>query len=441
MYPVLFVKLTIIGTGYVGLVTGACFASKGNQVICLDNNQEKIQKLKMGEIPFYEPKLEQLVLTSYKNGNLKFTLNQQEAVEFADIIFLCLPTPPKEDGSSDLSFVLKVSEEIATFFNSHKTVVTKSTVPVGTCDLIREIISKNTKQKFSVVSNPEFLREGKAVDDFNNPDRVVIGASSQTQASPVFELYREFLFDDSKILVMDTKSSELSKYAANAFLATKLAFINEIANISTVLGSNVDQIARVMGMDERIGNQFLKPGLGFGGSCFPKDLLSLLQTSKQAGYEFKLLKATIEGNLRQIEIFYTTIQEYFLKSGKSKRIGVWGLTFKANTDDLRESPAVKLVIKLLQNGFQIKAYDPKGMQNFKMLYPQYAHILQTDKYRCLENSEALVIATEWQDFAKADLNKIRKQFQIKVIFDGRNLMDLKSVQSLGLEYFSIGRSL
>lgn len=432
-------KLAIIGTGYVGLVTGTCFAEKGNKVICVDNDKAKLARLQKGEIPIFEPGLADLVKKNFESENLTFTDDLKFATQNSDIIFFCLPTPTLEDGTSDTRYVFGVAKEIGKFFNQSKIIVNKSTVPIGTTEKIVDIISQDTTQNFAVVSNPEFLREGFAVADFMQPDRVVIGSENFEAADILKKLYLDFVEDESQVLIMDSRSSEMSKYAANSFLATKVTFINEIANLCYKLGANVDFVKDVMGMDPRIGKRFLNPGLGLGGSCFPKDIKALKTTSQENDYHFRLLSSTIQANEAQISSFTNRIINYFKQENLPKKVAVWGLTFKPNTDDLRESPALKVIQKLQEKDFQINAYDPEGMENLKNFYPDLKVKLGLDKYSILQDTSCLIIATEWEEFLQADLTKVKEILASPIIFDGRNIFKIDNPNLKGLNYFSVGR--
>lgn len=433
-------NLTVIGTGYVGLVTGACFAERGNKVICVDNNLEKLDSLKQGIIPIFEPGLQDIVVKNSSNGNLSFTDDLQGSVEKSDIIFFCLPTPTLEDGTSDTKYIVDVASKIGHFIKNYKIIVNKSTVPIGTTEKIFDIVSKDTEVEFDVASNPEFLREGFAVKDFMNPDRVVIGSMSDRSKQVLSDLYANFVYSKEQILLMDPSSSEMSKYAANAFLATKITFINEIANICYRFGANVDYVKKCLGMDDRIGNKFLNPGIGFGGSCFPKDIYALKTSSQEYNYDFKLLNATIQANNYQITDFINRIITYFNANNLPKKVTLWGLTFKPDTDDLRESPALKIIERLNTEGFTIKVYDPQGMDNLKIFYPDLKVEFTEDIYSSLLGSYSLVVATEWKEFVNADLNKIKTNLELATIFDGRNIFDLENPNLSNFNYFSIGRN-
>lgn len=431
-------KIAVVGTGYVGLVTGTCFAETGNEVICVDIDAEKVEKMKSGIVPIYEPHLDVLFDRNIKEGRLKFTTNLEEAVKESKIIFLALPTPPGEDGSADLSYVLGVAEQLGKIINDYKVIVDKSTVPVGTAEKVHAAIAKNAKVEFDVVSNPEFLREGFAVDDFMKPDRVVIGTSSEKAKKIMGDLYKPFVRQGNPIIIMDERSAELTKYAANAFLATKITFMNEIANLCERLGANVDMVRIGIGSDERIGKRFLFPGIGYGGSCFPKDVQALAKSAQEVNYDFKILKSVMEVNEKQKTSIIPKILNYFKNDLKGKRIAVWGLSFKPDTDDIREAPALYVIKELLQYGATVSAFDPEAMDNVRKLLGdkiEYA----INQYAALNNADALVICTEWSVFRTPDFEKMASTLKSKVIFDGRNLYDLSEMKELGFYYESVGR--
>ena len=428
-------KLTIIGTGYVGLVTGTCFAEVGHQVICVDNNQEKVKTLQAGGIPIYEPGLEELVKKNVAAGRLRFTVSTQDGVENSDIIFIAVPTPPQPDGSVDLSFIEGVAREIAASMTSYKIVVDKSTVPVKTGDKVAETIKRYCKAKveFDVVSNPEFLREGFAVEDLMKPDRVVIGVRSQRPVAAMKEVYTPF---NAPIIVTDINSAELIKHAANSFLALKISYINAVSVICEASGANVQEVANGIGLDARIGRRFLDAGLGFGGSCFPKDLSAFIKISEQLGYDFALLKEVQRINAGQMERFFKKITET-LWVLKDKKIGVLGLAFKQNTDDVRSSPAIELCQRLQKEGAILRVHDPKAMDKAKDLLKNVTYV--EDMNAVAEGCDALVIATEWPDFKKLDLERARKALTHPILFDGRNLFDPLEMEKLGFIYKSVGR--
>ena len=431
-------KISIIGTGYVGLVSGTCFAETGNKVICVDIDDNKIQKLRNGDIPIYEPQLDVLFERNVRQGRLQFTNSLKEAVDQTDLIFLALPTPPGEDGSADLSYVLNVAKELGEIISEYKVIVDKSTVPVGTAEKVTPAIQENAKVNFDVVSNPEFLREGFAVEDFLKPDRVVIGTSSERAKKIMEELYRPFVRQGNPIIFMDEKSAELTKYAANSFLATKISFMNEIANICELLEADVDKVRIGIGSDTRIGKRFLFPGIGYGGSCFPKDVQALIRSSKKVGYDFKILNSVEEVNTSQKTIIVPKIKNYFGNDLSGKKIALWGLAFKPDTDDIREAPSRYIIDELLECGAKISAFDPEAMDNIKAIYSDKINF-GTDNYEVLEDADALLIATEWSVFRNPDFTRVSQLMKEKVIFDGRNLYDLQKMTSLGYRYYSIGR--
>ncbi len=436
-------KIAVIGTGYVGLVTGTCFAETGNDVICVDINTTIVEKLNAGQITIYEPGLEKLFLRNQKEGRLHFTTSLKAGIEGAQIIFLALPTPPGEDGSADLKYILGVAHDLGGMIDpkGYVVIVDKSTVPVGTADKVKAAILKtdaNLSEAFDVVSNPEFLREGVAVDDFMKPDRVVIGTGSEKAKKMMNELFIPFVRQGNPIIFMDEKSAELTKYAANAFLATKISFMNEIAQLCERLGADVDMVRKGMGSDERIGRRFLFPGIGYGGSCFPKDVQALAKSAGEAGYDFKLLEAVMLVNKKQKQHLLPKIKNWFQNDLKGKKIALWGLAFKPNTDDIREAPALDIIEALLEAGAQITAYDPEAMKNVKQLLGD--RIQFSDRqYDALIDADALVIATEWSEFRTPDFSKISSLLKNKVIFDGRNLFDLHKMEELGFHYESVGR--
>jgi len=431
-------NIAVIGTGYVGLVTGTCFAETGNDVICVDIDADKVNKMKNGIVPIYEPGLEDLFERNIKQGRLHFTTDLAEGVKDAEIIFLALPTPPGEDGSADLSYVLGVAKELSSIIKDYKVIVDKSTVPVGTAEKVAEALSSNLdKSLFDVVSNPEFLKEGVAVNDFMKPERVVIGSESERATKLMKRLYDPFVRQGNPIIFMDLRSAELTKYAANSFLATKISFMNEIANLCELVGANVDDIRKGIGTDSRIGKKFLYPGVGYGGSCFPKDVQALAKTSGEYGYDFKVLDAVMSVNKVQKLKVADKIINYF-GNNKDKTIAIWGLAFKPNTDDIREAPAIDTIHKLLDNGFAIRAFDPEANENIEKIFGDRI-ILANDAYSVLNEADALAIITEWNVFRTPDFNEISKRLKTNVIFDGRNLYDPDSMKELGFKYYSIGR--
>jgi len=431
-------KIAVVGTGYVGLVTGTCLAETGNTVTCVDINQEKVEKMKQGQIPIYEPGLDILFHRNIEQGRLKFTTDLAEAIQEAKIIFLALPTPPGGDGSADLSFVLGAAKDIAKIITNYKVVVTKSTVPVGTADKVKAVFAANTTVEVDVVSNPEFLREGVAVEDFMKPDRVVVGTSSEKAKKLMEELYAPYVRSGNPIYFMDERSSELTKYAANSFLATKITFMNEVANLCELVGADVDQVRRGIGSDARIGKRFLFPGVGYGGSCFPKDVQALVKSAEEADYDFSILKSVITVNETQKTVIVEKMRKYYNGALAGKKFAMWGLAFKPETDDIREAPALYIIDELVKEGAEVVAYDPEAMENVKRLKGDvisYAH----DAYSALEGADALIIVTEWPLFRTPDFDKIESSLKAKVIFDGRNLYDIQKMIDCGYYYNSIGR--
>lgn len=433
-------NIAVIGTGYVGLVTGTCLAETGNDVICVDIDKKKVDKMKNGVIPIYEPHLDVLFERNIKQGRLSFTTDINEAVENAKVIFLALPTPPGEDGSADLSYILGVADDLGKIIKDYKVIIDKSTVPVGTAEKVTAAIAKNATVEFDVVSNPEFLREGYAVDDFLKPDRVVIGTRSEKARKILDHLYKPYVRQGNPIIFMDEKSAELTKYAANSFLATKITFMNEIANFCEKVGADVDMVRIGIGSDERIGKRFLFPGIGYGGSCFPKDVQALAKSGKEYGYDFGILDAVMEINEKQKTIIVPKIKDYFKGDLKGKKIALWGLAFKPDTDDIREAPALYIIDELLKAGAEIIAFDPEAMSNVKaLLGDKIKFALSRDE--AIDGVDALVIATEWQVFRNPNFDKMAAKMNQKVIFDGRNLYDLAEMKELGFYYYSIGREL
>lgn len=431
-------KIAVIGTGYVGLVTGTCLAETGNEVVCVDIDAEKVQRMKNGEVPIYEPHLDILFERNIQAGRLTFTTSLEEGLSHGDIIFLALPTPEDEDGSADLKYVLGVADEIGKKITSYKVIVDKSTVPVGTSDKVKATIGKHAKSAFDVVSNPEFLREGFAVDDFMKPERIVVGSSSERATALMKKLYSPFVRSGNPIIIMDERSAELTKYASNAFLATKITFMNEIANYCELVGADVDKVRIGMGTDSRIGKRFLFPGIGYGGSCFPKDVKALHKSGKDENHDFKILNAVLDVNKKQKTILIPKIEKFFNGNLKDNKIAIWGLAFKPETDDIREAPALDVIEVLLEKGAQITAFDPEAMPNVeKKLGNQIEYA--TSMYKTLENADALVICTEWSIFRTPDFDKIKKHLNNKVIFDGRNLYEVNEMKEMGFNYFSIGR--
>lgn len=432
-------KIAVVGTGYVGLVTGTCFAETGNDVCCVDIDAKKVESLKNGQITIYEPGLEKLFLRNLKEERLKFTTNLEEGINDAQIIFLALPTPPGEDGSADLKYVLGVADQLGHLLKEYKVIVDKSTVPVGTAEKVRAAIAKNAKVEFDVVSNPEFLREGVAVDDFMKPDRVVIGASTERARKVMGDLYSPFVRQGNPVIYMDERSAELTKYAANSFLATKITFMNEIALLCERLGADVDMVRRGIGSDERIGKRFLFPGIGYGGSCFPKDVQALVKSSEAVNYDFKILNAVMDVNERQKLHLLPKIRRYFSDNLKGRHFALWGLAFKPNTDDIREAPALYMIDALLSEGATLSVFDPEAMNNVRNLLGDKVTYAES-QYEALEGADALIIATEWNEFRTPNFLKIVTSLKNKVIFDGRNLFDIAAIRELGFYYESIGRA-
>ncbi len=431
-------KIAVVGTGYVGLVTGTCFAETGNKVTCVDIDKSKVEKLSNGEITIYEPGLEKLFLRNLKEGRLKFTTSLSEGIEDAAIIFLALPTPPGEDGAADLRYVLGVADELGKLLNDYKVIVDKSTVPVGTAQKVHNAVAAHYKGEFDVVSNPEFLREGVAVDDFMKPDRVVIGTESERARKLMGDLYAPFVRQGNPVIYMDERSAELTKYAANSFLATKISFMNEIAQLCERLGADVDMVRRGIGSDDRIGKRFLFPGIGYGGSCFPKDVQALIRSSQEVSYDFKILQAVESVNELQKKHLLPKIKAYFKGELKGKRFALWGLAFKPNTDDIREAPALSLIEVLTAEGASVIAFDPEAMSNVKRTIGNRIDYAAS-QYEALAGADALIIATEWSEFRTPDFEIIGERLKDKVIFDGRNLFEVKQMASLGYHYESIGR--
>jgi UDPglucose 6-dehydrogenase len=430
-------KIAVIGSGYVGLVSGTCFAETGNNVICVDIDEDKVNKMKNGEVPIYEPHLDVIFERNIKQNRLTFTTDLKSAVEHSEIIFLALPTPPGEDGSADLSYVLGVADELGKIMTDYKVIVDKSTVPVGTAEKVHDAIAKHAKVDFDVVSNPEFLREGFAVDDFLKPDRVVIGTTSEKARQIMKELYKPFVRQGNPIIFMDEKSAELTKYAANSFLATKITFMNEIANFCELVGANVDDVRIGMGSDTRIGKRFLFPGIGFGGSCFPKDVQALVRSGNEVGYRFSIIDAVLNVNDNQkLKLIDKVKNHYGDLNGKA--FGLWGLAFKPDTDDIREAPALYMIKDLLAAGAKITAYDPEAMENVKAIFGDEITFVD-NAYDAIQGKDALLIATEWGAFRNPDFDKIKSLLNEPKIFDGRNLWDIDEMKGKGFYYESIGR--
>jgi len=432
-------KIAVVGTGYVGLVTGTCFAETGIKVTCIDIDASKVERLSNGEITIYEPGLEKIFLRNTREARLKFTTSLVEGIKDAEIIFLALPTPPGADGSADLKYILGVANELGKLLTDYKVIVNKSTVPVGTAEKVRAAIAQNYQGEFDVVSNPEFLREGVAVDDFMKPDRVVIGVSSNRARKLMGDLYAPFVRQGNPIIYMDEKSAELTKYAANSFLATKISFMNEIAQMCERVGADVDMVRKGIGSDDRIGRRFLFPGIGYGGSCFPKDVQALIMSSEEYGYDFKILKAVESVNENQKLHLMPKITAFFNGNLAGKHFALWGLAFKPNTDDIREAPALYLIKALTAAGATVTAYDPEAMPNVQNQIGHSVINFAADQYSCLAGADALVIATEWSEFRTPDFEIIESKMRNKVVFDGRNLFEVKQMKELGYHYESIGR--
>lgn len=432
-------KIAVIGTGYVGLVTGTCFAETGNQVTCVDIDEKKVEKMKNGIIPIYEPGLDVLFNRNTAEGRLKFTTNLAEGIKDAKVIFLALPTPPGEDGSADLKYILKVADDLGPILDQYVVVIDKSTVPVGTAEKVHAAIAKNASEElFDVVSNPEFLREGVAVEDFMKPDRVVIGTRSEKAKAVMNKLYAPLVRQGNPVIFMDERSAEMTKYAANAFLATKITFMNEIANLCEKVGANVDDIRRGIGTDSRIGKRFLFAGIGYGGSCFPKDVQALAKTSSDNQYDFQILKAVMNVNEGQKTKLIPTIKEHFGGDLKGKVFAMWGLAFKPYTDDIREAPALYNIEELLAEGVTIKAFDPEAMENVKGIIGDKITYTK-GPYEAIKDADAVLIMTEWPQFRTPEFEVMDVLLRNKVIFDGRNLYELDQMKELGYTYYSIGR--
>lgn len=432
-------KIAVVGTGYVGLVTGTCFAETGNKVTCVDIDASKVARLSGGEITIYEPGLEKLFLRNLQEGRLQFTTNLMEGIEGASIIFLALPTPPGADGHADLQYILKVADDLGFLLKGYTVIVDKSTVPVGTAAKVRAAIAKNYSGEFDVVSNPEFLREGVAVDDFMKPDRVVIGSSSDRAKKLMGDLFAPFVRQGNPVIYMDEASAELTKYAANSFLATKISFMNEIAQLCERMGADVDMVRRGIGSDDRIGKRFLFSGIGYGGSCFPKDVQALIKSAASHDYDFKILNAVERVNEKQKMHIVEVLKNHFNGSLAGKHFALWGLAFKPNTDDIREAPALTIIQALLDNGATVTAFDPEATTHVKGVIGDSISYAP-NQYAALENADALIIATEWSVFRTPDFDEISKKLLSKLIFDGRNLFELQAMKELGFTYYSIGRA-
>jgi UDPglucose 6-dehydrogenase len=435
-------KIAVVGTGYVGLVSGTCFAETGNDVICVDIDKNKVDKLSAGKITIYEPGLEKIFLRNQKENRLHFTTSLVDGIKDARVVFLALPTPPGEDGSADLKYILGVAKELGALIKEgdYKVIIDKSTVPVGTAEKVKQALLGNggIEGSFDIVSNPEFLREGVAVDDFMKPDRVVIGTSSEKAKKILNDLYAPYVRQGNPVIFMDEKSAELTKYAANSFLATKITFMNEIAQLCELLGADVDMVRKGIGSDDRIGRRFLFPGIGYGGSCFPKDVQALAKSSMEANYNFKILEAVMEVNEKQKLHLIPKIKAYFNNDLQGKKIALWGLAFKPNTDDIREAPSLDIISELLAAGATISTFDPEAMSNVREVIGEKVTYMES-QYDALKDADALVIATEWSEFRTPDFAKITSLLKNKAIFDGRNLFDLKLMEDLGYHYVSIGR--
>ncbi len=434
-------NIAVVGTGYVGLVSGTCFAETGNNVICIDIDPKKIDTLKNGETPIYEPGLEALLKRNIKEGRLHFTTQLAEGIKEAQFIFLALPTPPGDDGAADLKYVLGVAEQLSELISDYKVIINKSTVPVGTAEKVAAILAKKLDPSlFDVVSNPEFLREGVAVDDFLKPDRVVVGTSSTRARKLMEELYQPFVRQGNPIFFMDERSSEMTKYAANSYLAMRISFMNEMANLCEAAGANIDHVRIGMGSDSRIGKRFLFPGVGYGGSCFPKDVQALALTAKQLNYDFKLVESVMQVNDHQKSILGSKIKNYFNQDLNGKTIAIWGLAFKPQTDDIREAPALSLIQELLAAGAKVKAFDPEAMANVKQTIGEHSIYFAQNAYDAIEQADALAIVTEWSEFRNPNFEKIKSLLKSKAIFDGRNVFSLEKMKEEGFYYESIGRT-
>jgi len=433
-------KIAVIGTGYVGLVTGTCLAETGNDVICVDVNEAKVLKMQNGEIPIYEPGLDILFHRNIAQGRLIFTTDLASAIKDAQIIFMALPTPPGGDGAADLSYILGAAKDISKLVTEYKVIINKSTVPVGTADKVQAVFAENTSVEIDVVSNPEFLREGVAVDDFMKPDRVVIGTRSERAKKLLLELYGPYVRQGNPILFMDERSSELTKYAANSFLATKITFMNEVANLCEIVGADVDAVRKGIGSDDRIGKRFLFPGIGYGGSCFPKDVQALAKAADEHNYDFQILRAVMNVNEKQKVVLVDKLLKYYKNDLKGKHFALWGLAFKPETDDIREAPALYIINELLKHGATVAVFDPEGIDNVKALIGDVVQY-SSNQYEALEGADALLIATEWSVFRNPDFERMEQTLTNKVIFDGRNLYDLEKMIDLGYYYNSVGRKL
>jgi UDPglucose 6-dehydrogenase len=433
-------KIAVVGTGYVGLVTGTCFAETGNQVVCMDIDEAKVATMRQGKVPIYEPGLEVMFQRNIDEGRLTFSTDLAECIEGAQVIFLALPTPPNEDGSADLSYILGVADTLGPLLKQYTVVIDKSTVPVGTAEQVQAAIAKHATVAFDVASNPEFLREGCAVDDFMQPDRVVLGVSSDKARAVLEDLYEPFTRDGAPLLWMDERSAEVTKYAANSFLAAKISFMNEIANLCNLVGADVDSVRLGIGSDERIGKRFLFPGIGYGGSCFPKDVQALQKTAKDYGYDFRIIDSLIEVNERQKRILFERLKAYYKGDLQGKKIALWGLSYKPETDDIREAPSLYLIDDLLAAGATITAYDPEAMENVKKRYAGKDGLAFADTpHEALNDADALLVVTEWAVFREPDFAVMKQKLAAPVIFDGRNIYSLETMREQGFYYESIGR--
>jgi UDPglucose 6-dehydrogenase len=430
-------NIAVVGTGYVGLVTGACFASSGNNVICVDIDKNKIDSLKKGIVPFFEPGLEDIVKTNIKEKRLSFTTDIKNAIENSSIIFIAVGTPQSEDGAADISYVLNVAKSIGEYINDYKIIVTKSTVPVGTTEKVRDSIKSCSDIKFDIASNPEFLKEGAAVEDFLKPERVVIGIENPEPGEILKELYSPFMRSQDRAITVSIRSSELSKYASNAMLATRISFMNEVAKLCELVGADVSDVRSVMGSDKRIGRHYLYPGLGYGGSCFPKDVRALVNTAKENNYELKICASVDQVNYDQRVHFFGKIQQFFNGNLEGKNFGIWGLSFKPNTDDIREAPSLFLIDEILEHGASLTVHDPSSMQQVKDIYGDRIEYAKSN-YKVCENKDALIICTEWSEYRQPDFQRISKLMNSQVIFDGRNLYNRNMLEKKGFKYFAFG---
>lgn len=432
-------KITVVGTGYVGLVTGTCFAETGNDVLCVDIDEAKVEMMRAGKVPIYEPNLDTYFERNISAGRLNFTTSLEEGVAHGDIIFLALPTPPGEDGSADLSYILNVANQLGGMIQEYKVIVDKSTVPVGTAEKVHAAVAENAKVDFAIVSNPEFLREGFAVSDFMKPDRVVVGTRDERAIKIMQSLYKPFVRQGNPIYFMDEKSAELTKYAANSFLATKITFMNEVANFCELVGADVDEVRIGIGSDTRIGKRFLFPGIGYGGSCFPKDVQALIKSGREHDFNFEILDAVTTVNHEQKTILFPKVKNYFKGDLKGKKIAIWGLSFKPDTDDIREAPALYMIEKLIESGAEVVAHDPEAMENVKALSIGQQIGFSENEYDALNGADALIICTEWSLYRNPDFEKVKKLMTDAIVFDGRNLFDVEDMNAKGFYYSSIGR--